>query len=241
LTNHHQGGYHAGPSDPWDLSINPFTFTGVEMVEKIITVEEAKAMVAEEQKQLVGRIEQTGYENELQFWGCSQAVFGALQQHLDLGDQDVFAAATGFAGGVAKNQEVCGALLGGIMAIGVTYGRRAFEEGKVGHEQRGFLEAQHRSARLCEKFKEEFGTLHCRDIRVLVGRIPLGDENNYYTLEGFENHHKCADVTGKTARLAAEVLFESSDLYDEEITARQESMKRLRALQLEAGARDSKD
>ena len=205
------------------------------MTEKRLTITEAKLKIAEEQRQWVEKIERSGYDNEMQYWGCSQAVLGALQTHLELGDQDVFAAATGFAGGVAKNQEVCGALLGGIMAIGVAYGRREFESGKVGHEQRTFLEAQNRSARLCEKFKAEFGTLYCRDIRVLVGRIPLGDEQNYYTLEGFENHAKCADVTAAAARLTAEVLFEKSDQYDEEINARQENMKRLRKLQRESG------
>ena len=205
------------------------------MTEKRLTIIEAKQMAVDKQRQWVEIIERSGYDNEMQYWGCSQAVLGALQKHLDLGDQDVFAAATGFAGGVAKNQEVCGALLGGIMAIGVAYGRREFERGKVGHEQRTFLEAQNRSARLCEKFKDEFGTLYCRDIRVLVGRIPLGDEQNYYTLEGFENHAKCADITGAAARLAVEVLLEASDQYDEEINARQESMKRLRKLQDESG------
>jgi C_GCAxxG_C_C family probable redox protein len=201
------------------------------MTEKRLTIREACEMGAEGQKQLVEMIARSGYDNELRFWGCSQAVLGAIQQHLDIGDQEVFAAATGFAGGVAKNQEVCGALLGGIMAIGAVYGRREFEQGKVGHEQRTFLETQSRSARLSKKFKEEFGTLLCRDIRALVGRIPLGDEQHYYTLEGFENHDKCADVTGVTAGLAAEVLLESSNLYDEEIKARQASMRRLRKIQ----------
>ncbi|OGO19334.1 MAG: hypothetical protein A2Z14_01385 [Chloroflexi bacterium RBG_16_48_8] len=192
-------------------------------------------MGAEEKEHLQQAIERDAYNNELNYWGCSQAVLGALQRNLDIGNKDVFAAATGFAGGVAKNQEVCGALLGGIMAIGLVYGRREFEEGKVGHEQRTFLEAQDRSAWLCEKFKERFGTLLCRELRTKVGRKPLGDENHHYTLEGFENHVKCGDVTGAIARLAAEVILESSEPYDAEIKARLEDMKRLRELQRVSG------
>jgi C_GCAxxG_C_C family probable redox protein len=55
--------------------------------------------------------------------GCSQSVLLALQEELGIGDLESFKAATVLSGGVARRGETCGALLGGLMALGIVYGR----------------------------------------------------------------------------------------------------------------------
>jgi hypothetical protein len=54
-------------------------------------------------------------------------VLSALQRNLNIGNGKTFKAATSFAGGVAGKHEVCRALLGGVMAIRLVYGRAKWE------------------------------------------------------------------------------------------------------------------
>jgi C_GCAxxG_C_C family probable redox protein len=145
-----------------------------------------------------------------------------------MGSKDVFMASTGFAGGIAGFREVCGALIGAIMAIGVAYGREEFVSGRVAHEDVGFMETRARANKLCDQFKDQFGSLKCADVRQAVGRIPLGDENYLYTLEGVKNHSKCGDVTGFTARTTAEIMMEPSEAFPLDIEARTRDLNRIR-------------
>ena len=96
------------------------------------------------------------------------------------------------------------------MAIGLAYGRANVAEDKIGPENIHFLEARLRSAKLCEKYKKKFGSLRCSDVLKAVGRK---DFPRFDTLEAFEDHAKCANVTGFTARAAAEIILEPSEAY----------------------------
>ena len=100
-----------------------------------VSVQKAKEMSQEERERLLRKIEQHAHDYEVVYWGCSQAVLYTLQRHLQLDDGGAFRAASPFAGGVARMREVCGALVGGVMAIGLAYGRTKFEAGKVALEQ----------------------------------------------------------------------------------------------------------
>jgi len=55
--------------------------------------------------------------------GCSQSVLLALQEAFSIGDLESFKAATVLSGGVARMGETCGALLGGLLALGLVVGR----------------------------------------------------------------------------------------------------------------------
>ena len=204
------------------------------MPERRFFIQESLNLDHDEKVEFLNLIEEDCRNVEELYWGCSQVVTDSLQRNLGIGNKEVFMAATGFAGGVAGNRDVCGALLGGIMAIGVVYGRSQFETGKVAHEQPGFLETRERASKLCDKFKEQFGSMKCADVRQRVGRIPLGDENYLYTLEGVENHSKCGDVTGITARLTAEIMLESSEAFPLDIEVRIRDLNRVRELQKSA-------
>lgn len=193
-----------------------------------VSVQKAWEMSTEEKEQLLRKIEQDAYDNEVLYWGCSQAVLGALQRHLNLGNNEVFRAASAFAGGVGMMREACGALLGGVMAISSAYGRANFEAGKVGKEQPAFLEAAARANKFGERFKEKFGSLRCADIKAAVRGTEYDVVN---TIESFEAHKKCGDVTGPAARLAAEIILQPTELFADGIKARLEEIAQVRKLQ----------
>ena len=67
-------------------------------------------------------------EMESQFWGCSQAVLGALQEALNIGNTESFRAGTILSAGVARRGETCGALIGALMALGIACGRSRMQD-----------------------------------------------------------------------------------------------------------------
>ncbi len=60
--------------------------------------------------EILEKIEKTAYEYEKIYHGCSQCTLKAIQEHLHLGNEDAFKAASALAGGVARMGETCGAL-----------------------------------------------------------------------------------------------------------------------------------
>ena len=68
------------------------------MTRKPISIEDAQKLNEQERSELMRRIEQDARRNEVEYFGCSQAVLGALQRNLALGDGGAFKAASAFLG-----------------------------------------------------------------------------------------------------------------------------------------------
>jgi C_GCAxxG_C_C family probable redox protein len=66
--------------------------------------------------------------------------------------------ATAFAGGMGRSGEVCGAVVGGTMCIGIRHGRE-----EPGQWQQDDL-ANSLTQRFVRAFREEMGTIYCREL-----------------------------------------------------------------------------
>ncbi len=89
---------------------------------------------------------------------CSQAVFAAYCDLLGLEESVGLKIANGFGGGIARKQEVCGAVSGAIMAIGLKFGRTQLND-MAAHEKT--YEAIHA---FCDEFTRQNGSLNCREL-----------------------------------------------------------------------------
>ena len=207
------------------------------MSEKRVSLEEIRGMSQEDKEQLIRTIEHEARDNEIKYWGCSQAVLDALQRHLKLGDGDTFKAATAFVGGIAGNREACGALIGCVMAIGLASGRVKYETGKIGPEQADLVECSARARKFCDRFRESLGGLRCSEVRAAMGFDPEARVVKL-TPETFKEHDKCGDVTGTAARLASEIILEPAALYAAQTKATLDMMAQFRK-QLAAEGSDS--
>lgn len=173
-----------------------------------ISLDKIKVLNAEEQERLIVEIEETANSNAEKYHGCSQRALYALQQHLDLWNIDVFRAASGFSGGIGGCGELCGALTGGLIAIGMVYGRHSLESIETSS---AFADSMERSAQRCDRFKEEFGSLNCRDVQKLIfGRSwDMGNPEEKNDFLSRADVNKCSNmVIKKVARMAAEVIFQ---------------------------------
>jgi C_GCAxxG_C_C family probable redox protein len=92
-------------------------------------------------------------------WHCSEAIFIAVGEH-ELGDlsEQMIKMSTPFAGGIGgQHLDLCGALTGGIMAIGAARGRA---DSSIDDQACQTLAADYRNA-----FLEKFGSLICADLK----------------------------------------------------------------------------
>lgn len=139
------------------------------------------------------------YEYELQFHGCSQAVVRTFQELLGLEDELVFKAAGPLCAGLGMSR-TCGALAGGVMVLGMKHGRARIEDGIEGLLP-GLLGAQ----KLVSEFEKEFGTTSCSEI-AKVDWMDFGAMMK--AISDPEFVERCAQVTGKTAEMVAEIIDE---------------------------------
>lgn len=91
-------------------------------------------------------------------FNCAQSVLGVFCEDLKFDRATAMKLATGFGAGLANQQEICGAVSGGIMAIGLKHGRT----------QASDLEAKERTyllaSELMARFKVKFGSCLCREL-----------------------------------------------------------------------------
>ena len=200
------------------------------MAKESFSLDKFKKIDIKKKQQLLVEIEKDAHDKEVEFWGCGQAVLSALQEYLDFGNEQTFKAATALAGGVVGMREFCGALLGGILAIGLAYGRSKFEPGLINREQWESQEATVRANELCNRFTEMFGSPICRYVRLAVREPGFKDYINLNTIENFETYAKCGDVTGPAARIAAEIILEPTETFEQETNARIEEIVNIRQL-----------
>jgi C_GCAxxG_C_C family probable redox protein len=177
----------------------------LEDVVKRIELAEYKTRQVEpgSREKLLDRIAWDAYYNDRAYEGCSRSVLHALQSHLHLADGEALKASTALAGGIARMGETCGALTGGIMAIGLVLGREELDNIQA---YRDTMEA---SYELYSKFKQEMGSTICFEIqKKLFGRCfdfkKDEESEEWYKMGGLE---KCPMVCAIGARIAADIIL----------------------------------
>ena len=102
-------------------------------------------------------------------YNCAQSVLGAFCEGAGLDLKTALKIANGFGGGV-RCGEICGAVSGAIMAIGLKCGFYIEKD----FQQKGYC--NNKSYEFIEKFKEENGSVLCRDLLGVDIRCP--DDHN---------------------------------------------------------------
>lgn len=153
---------------------------------------------------LLDRVAWAAYYNDRVYEGCSRSVLYALQGHLHLEDGGALKASTALAGGVARMGETCGALTGGVMAIGLVLGREDLADIQA------YRDTMAASYQMYDRFKEEIGSTTCFEIqKKLFGRSfdfkRDEDAEEWYKAGGLE---KCPLVCGVAARIAADIIID---------------------------------
>ena len=100
-----------------------------------------------------------------QNFNCSQSVFSAFATQFGLDTETALKLASPFGGGVARRGEICGAVTGALLALGLARGAKA----PAGKE-----EIYRLSQEFMRLFEEKHGTLLCRDLIACDLSTPTG-------------------------------------------------------------------
>jgi C_GCAxxG_C_C family probable redox protein len=128
---------------------------------------------------------------------CSQAILLTYGTKHGLNQETATRLGTGFSGGFGRHGEICGAVTGAVVVIGLKYGMA-----KLGDD-----EAKSHTYRLVgeflTKFKAKYRSIHCRDllgcdISTEAGRNIATQENKFKTL--------CPDFVRAAAETLEEIL-----------------------------------
>ena len=131
-------------------------------------------------------------------YNCAQSVFLAFNDVMGLDEATALKLSSSFGGGIARLREVCGAVSGMCMVLGVLYGydRPTDMEAKKAHY--AFI----REA--TEKFKAENGSIICRDI---LGDPEHGGDPEPRT-ESYYKKRPCAEYVGMCAKIVEDIILE---------------------------------
>lgn len=136
-----------------------------------------------------------------QGYNCAQAVLLAFAQELNLDEQTAVKMAAPFGGGMGRMREVCGAFSGLLMAVGLKYAPVDPQDPKAKAEHYALVQ------KLAEQFKEQNGSIICRELLGLTGpQAPTPDPRTaqYY------QKRPCAEIVGGAAEIL-EALFSATE------------------------------
>jgi len=143
---------------------------------------------------------------------CAQGTLTALQEEFNLGGGKGVVKAATFMPGLMSRKETCGAVIGGLMALGLAYGRDKLYDPKWSTPEANeeMFKVRNKVWRFCEAFKKEFGSTMCGDIRPqIMGRdydtMDMEERRKFLEDGGAK---KCRVPPEKAARIAAEILLE---------------------------------
>ena len=101
---------------------------------------------------------QVAVEKFLSGYNCAQAVLYAYGPDLGLDGETALKVATGLGGGMGRRGEVCGAVTGGILALGLKHGRGNQADKSVAEQ------AYQRTRELMAEFERVHGSCTCRTL-----------------------------------------------------------------------------
>ncbi len=127
---------------------------------------------------------------------CSQAVFTAFSSVVGLDEETAKKVSIGLGGGVGRMREVCGAVSGGAMVLGMIYG---------GENAEDKVSAYKRIQEFAEKFKNENGYIVCRqllglDENVRETAVPEERTPQYYA------KRPCAELVYTAAEIVEKMI-----------------------------------
>jgi C_GCAxxG_C_C family probable redox protein len=107
------------------------------------------------------KFKQTGEKAVAYFnegFNCAESTLLALSDFLEIDCKYIPKIAGGFGGGLGKHGEICGALSGPVMALGIVFGREGAKD-REGKEKMYYI-----TESFIQKFEKEFGNIRCRDL-----------------------------------------------------------------------------
>jgi C_GCAxxG_C_C family probable redox protein len=137
-------------------------------------------------------------EKFLEGFNCAQAVFYSYCDDLQFDRDCALKLACGFGAGMGRKQQVCGAVTGGIIIIGLQYGRGERDDRKA-------TEQTYKKTRdLMDRFESQHGTFICRQL--LNGCELMTEEGQRTFKENDLMNKTCKEYVRSVVQILQEIL-----------------------------------
>ena len=110
----------------------------------------------------------------LKGYNCSQSVVLAFADRMGLDEHTAAKLASSFGGGMGRMREVCGTFSGMLMVLGMLHGYDAAAETETANKKLHYERVQ----ALAERFRNEFGSIICRELLSGKAKEALSDKTN---------------------------------------------------------------
>lgn len=132
-------------------------------------------------------------------YNCAQAVFAAFCDETGLDEETALRLSSAFGGGMGRMREVCGAVSGMFMALGMLDGYSDAGDDKIK------MELYQKVQSLAEQFKEKNSSIICRELMALPEKIsdPTPEKR---TPEYYGHRKNCIDAVGDAAEILESYL-----------------------------------
>jgi C_GCAxxG_C_C family probable redox protein len=127
-------------------------------------------------------------------YGCAESVLMAVCEYLKIESVLVPRIASGFCGGVANTNGMCGAVIGGILALNIVYGRDKVNELKDLNYQK--------VQEFLQMFSAKFGSTNCSTLT----DCDLSTADGHQKFKEMNVHNKCTNYTGEATKMVLELL-----------------------------------
>ncbi len=127
-------------------------------------------------------------------YACSQSVLSTFAPELGLDEETAFKIASAFGGGMVRHGEVCGAVTGALMTLGLKFGSPNADDEEA---------VRSASQELMRRFEEEKGSLLCRE---LLGYHLIVPEEREKARESGVFQTTCPFLVQRATELAKEIL-----------------------------------
>jgi len=147
------------------------------------------------------------FDTEMKCHGCGQVIVHTFLNIFEENNTSVSMASSPFAAGLALTGNNCGALIGGLMTLGLVFGRKDVNEG-----MEGIIAGIRPMRKLVKYFEETYLNLNCRDITNADLANPK-EATAYFEGGGLE---KCAGMMADVAGFVGEIIYEEKEKRSEE-------------------------
>ena len=152
-------------------------------------------------------LEQEAAQLLLESGHCAQTSFSILNDYFELDGANTLKALTPMPG-IALRGELCGAVTGSLMALGLVFGRDQL------NDLAGFQRSLPPARAFCRLFESQHGSIQCGDIleKELGRRFDLARTADFVEYLNCGGHEKCTAIVQSAVRLAAEQIIKGREI-----------------------------
>lgn len=158
--------------------------------------------------EILDQVQHRAEEYEFLSHSCAKGSAMAVMEEFGLGNMEIIRALSPFPG-FGMTGWICGAVTGGIIALGLYFG----SDNLLNYEGNG--RAISAARKFISRFEEGLGSILCPKLQedLIFGRYmdPRGSEENFKAFQKAKGYEKCSLPPGIGARIASEIIIEAME------------------------------